>query len=122
MAITRRHRRSATVGGVTRARSQPTSTSASTRTSSRHTAVAGSSDLVLVTGSANSANSQRLVELAIRQGVAAAHLVDDATQIRPEWLVETVSALSGLGALTVTEHEVTRETVTFSVPSVLRHT
>ncbi|MCW6006093.1 4-hydroxy-3-methylbut-2-enyl diphosphate reductase [Micromonospora sp. CPCC 205371] len=102
-------------------------------------AIAGSCDLVLVIGSANSANSQRLVELAMRQGVAAAHLVDDATQIRPEWLAgvrtvgltagasappqlvtDTVTALSGLGAVTVTEHETTRETVIFSVPSVLR--
>lgn len=102
-------------------------------------AITDSCDLVLVIGSQNSANSQRLAELANRQGVPA-HLVDDASQIRPEWLAgvrtvgvtagasapphlvtETVTALSGLGAITITEHETTRETVTFSVPATLRH-
>ena len=36
-------------------------------------------------GSANSSNSNRLKELAERLG-ASAYLIDDAQQIRPEWL------------------------------------
>jgi 4-hydroxy-3-methylbut-2-enyl diphosphate reductase len=42
-------------------------------------------DLVLVVGSANSSNSNRLKELAERLG-ASAYLIDDAQQIHPEWL------------------------------------
>jgi 4-hydroxy-3-methylbut-2-enyl diphosphate reductase len=49
------------------------------------TAIAGEADLVLVVGSANSSNSVRLVELA-RRGGTPAYLIDDAGDIRPEWL------------------------------------
>jgi len=42
-------------------------------------------DVVLVVGSVNSSNSNRLRELAERLG-AKAYLVDDAAQINPEWL------------------------------------
>ena len=42
-------------------------------------------DLVLVVGSPNSSNSNRLRELAEREGVAA-HLIDDAGEIDPAWL------------------------------------
>jgi 4-hydroxy-3-methylbut-2-enyl diphosphate reductase len=42
-------------------------------------------DLVLVVGSANSSNSNRLKELAERLG-ASAYLIDDAEQIQPQWL------------------------------------
>jgi len=42
-------------------------------------------DLVLVVGSPNSSNSNRLRELAEKQGVAA-HLIDGAGDIRHEWL------------------------------------
>jgi 4-hydroxy-3-methylbut-2-enyl diphosphate reductase len=48
--------------------------------------VAGQVDLVLVVGSVNSSNSNRLRELAEKQGVPA-YLVDGAEDIRPEWLV-----------------------------------
>ena len=48
-------------------------------------------DLVLVLGSRNSSNSQRLKELAVENGVAA-YLIDGADDINPRWLeqVETV--------------------------------
>ncbi|MBS0218444.1 MAG: 4-hydroxy-3-methylbut-2-enyl diphosphate reductase [Proteobacteria bacterium] len=42
-------------------------------------------DLVLVVGSPNSSNSNRLRELAEREGVAA-YLIDDAGEIAPDWL------------------------------------
>ena len=42
-------------------------------------------DLVLVVGSVNSSNSNRLRELAERQGVQA-HLIDGADEIDPAWL------------------------------------
>lgn len=47
--------------------------------------LAGKSDLVLVVGSPNSSNSNRLREVATLLGVSA-HLVDDASQIDPQWL------------------------------------
>ena len=43
-------------------------------------------DLVLVVGSINSSNSNRLRELAEREGVDA-HLIDGADEIDPAWLV-----------------------------------
>jgi 4-hydroxy-3-methylbut-2-en-1-yl diphosphate reductase len=48
-------------------------------------AMAGKCDLVLVIGSQNSSNSQRLVEVARDYG-ADAHLIDNETQVREEWL------------------------------------
>ena len=48
--------------------------------------VARDADLVLVVGSINSSNSNRLRELAEKQGVPA-YLVDGAEDIKPEWLV-----------------------------------
>jgi 4-hydroxy-3-methylbut-2-enyl diphosphate reductase len=42
-------------------------------------------DLVLVLGSANSSNSNRLVEVAEKSG-SRAYLVDDSRSIQPEWL------------------------------------
>ena len=42
-------------------------------------------DLVLVIGSANSSNSNRLVEVARDHG-AESHLIDNETQVREEWL------------------------------------
>ncbi len=47
--------------------------------------LAQEADLVLVVGAPESSNSKRLVELARKRGVAA-HLVQDADEIRPEWL------------------------------------
>jgi 4-hydroxy-3-methylbut-2-enyl diphosphate reductase len=48
-------------------------------------------ELILVVGSANSSNSNRLVEVANRAGVAA-RLIEDANDIQPAWL-EGVSHL-----------------------------
>ena len=58
------------------------------------------SDLVLVVGSENSSNSQRMVEVALSHGAAAAHLIDDASHIDPAWLegVDTVGLTSGASA------------------------
>jgi 4-hydroxy-3-methylbut-2-en-1-yl diphosphate reductase len=55
--------------------------------------------LLLVIGSRNSSNSNRLVEVA-RAGGIGAHLIDDETDIREEWLdgVETVGVTSGASA------------------------
>ena len=56
-------------------------------------------DLLLVVGSTNSSNSNRLVEVALTGGVPA-HLVDDETEIDESWLegVETVGITSGASA------------------------
>ena len=48
-------------------------------------AMAGKCDLVLVIGSQNSSNSQRLVEVARDYGTDA-YLIDNETQVREEWL------------------------------------
>jgi 4-hydroxy-3-methylbut-2-enyl diphosphate reductase len=47
--------------------------------------LAGEADIVLVVGSRNSSNSNRLREVAALRGVPA-HLVDDARDIDPTWL------------------------------------
>lgn len=47
--------------------------------------IAGQVDLVLVVGSQNSSNSNRLRELAEKQG-AAAYLIDNAEEIEQDWL------------------------------------
>jgi 4-hydroxy-3-methylbut-2-enyl diphosphate reductase len=49
-------------------------------------ALARETDLVLVVGSVNSSNSNRLRELAAKQGVPS-YLIDGADDIRPEWLI-----------------------------------
>jgi 4-hydroxy-3-methylbut-2-enyl diphosphate reductase len=56
-------------------------------------------DLVLVIGSTNSSNSQRLVDVTRELGTPS-HLIDNATQVREEWLegVETVGITSGASA------------------------
>jgi len=45
-------------------------------------------DVLLVIGSKNSSNSNRLAELGTRKGVRS-YLIDDASEIRGEWLVST---------------------------------
>jgi 4-hydroxy-3-methylbut-2-enyl diphosphate reductase len=98
-------------------------------------AVAADADLVLVIGSANSSNSVRLVELARRAGTPA-HLIDDASGIRPEWLadVETVGLTAGasapphlvdevvraLGPVTVLDVETATESIRFTLPPAVR--
>jgi 4-hydroxy-3-methylbut-2-enyl diphosphate reductase len=56
-------------------------------------------ELVLVLGSQNSSNSQRLAELARERGKAA-HLIDGPDDIHPEWFtgVETVLVTAGASA------------------------
>jgi 4-hydroxy-3-methylbut-2-enyl diphosphate reductase len=59
----------------------------------------GEVDLLLVIGSRNSSNSNRLVEVAWAAGVPA-HLIDDETEIDTAWLkgVESVGVTSGASA------------------------
>ena len=61
--------------------------------------VAPEVDLVLVVGSRNSSNSQRLVETAHQAGKAA-YLIDDQSELNPEWFegVETVLITAGASA------------------------
>ncbi len=110
-------------------------------------AIADESDLVLVVGSSNSSNSVRLVELAHRHGTPG-YLIDDAGDIRPEWLdgVHVVGLTAGASApprlvdaviaalaelsqiagsaggdrITVVERETTREDIRFTVPLAVR--
>jgi 4-hydroxy-3-methylbut-2-enyl diphosphate reductase len=53
--------------------------------------------LILVVGSPNSSNSNRLVEVAKRAGVSA-RLIDDASMIQPAWLVNVTSVGLTAGA------------------------
>jgi 4-hydroxy-3-methylbut-2-enyl diphosphate reductase len=95
-------------------------------------------DLVLVIGSKNSSNSNRLVEVAQEHG-ARAHLIDNESEVREEWLerVETVGITSGAsapeelvqrlvaffrerGAREVSELEVSQEDVRFMMPREIR--
>jgi 4-hydroxy-3-methylbut-2-enyl diphosphate reductase len=61
--------------------------------------IAAECDLVLVIGSTNSSNSNRLVEVAREYG-AESYLIDNHTQVDPLWLegVETVGITSGASA------------------------
>ncbi|RPE76998.1 4-hydroxy-3-methylbut-2-enyl diphosphate reductase [Vulcaniibacterium tengchongense] len=100
--------------------------------------LAASCDLVLVVGSVNSSNSNRLRELAEREGVEA-HLIDGADEIDPAWvagrrrigvtagasapevLVQGVIArLRELGAGAVTELAGKPEDMVFALPKELR--
>lgn len=62
-------------------------------------AAAASCDLLLVVGSRNSSNSRRLVEVSEKNGVPA-YLVDDASEVKPDWLngVSTVAVTAGASA------------------------
>jgi 4-hydroxy-3-methylbut-2-enyl diphosphate reductase len=59
--------------------------------------IAAECELVIVVGSRNSSNSVRLVEVARDAGAAASYLVDDASEVRDEWLdgVTSVGLTSG---------------------------
>ena len=95
-------------------------------------------DLLLVVGSQNSSNSNRLRELGTRKGVPS-HLIDGASEIdaawlrpnmrigvtagasAPESLVQQVLAkLRELGVSLVTEMDGERETITFRLPEQLQ--
>ena len=94
-------------------------------------------DLVLVVGSTNSSNSNRLRELAERCG-ASAYLIDDASMIDPAWLAdaqavgvtagasapellveEVIDTLRQRGVATVRDLDGREENVTFSLPKAL---
>ncbi len=109
-------------------------------TSNRQMAVkqlASACDVVLVIGSQNSSNSQRLCETAKRAG-AASWLIDEAAEIVPDWLTnvrcvgvtagasapeqlvdEVVTRLRQLGASEVDVCSFTEEAITFKLPDVL---
>lgn len=95
-------------------------------------------DLVLVIGSRNSSNSNRLVEVARRHG-ADSHLIDDERQVQdewlagkrvvgitsgasaPEWLVQRlVDFFRARGTMEVEELEIAQEEVRFMLPKVIR--
>ncbi|MBL0165360.1 MAG: 4-hydroxy-3-methylbut-2-enyl diphosphate reductase [Xanthomonadales bacterium] len=95
-------------------------------------------DIVLVVGSPNSSNSNRLRELAEKQGVPA-YLIDGADDIQRDWLkegnrvgltagasapeslvVEVIERLKAWGVGEVRELEGQRETMTFALPRELR--
>jgi 4-hydroxy-3-methylbut-2-enyl diphosphate reductase len=61
--------------------------------------VASEADLLLVVGSDNSSNSNRLVEVARNLGTSS-HLIDSFRNIKPEWLdgVETIALTAGASA------------------------
>jgi 4-hydroxy-3-methylbut-2-enyl diphosphate reductase len=110
-------------------------------TTNRQAAVkqmAGECDLVLVIGSRNSSNSQRLVEVARDYG-AEAHLIDNEAEVREDWLEgkrvvgissgasapeELVQRLVGFfrarGVNDVSEFDVISEDVRFMLPKTVR--
>jgi len=110
-------------------------------TTNRQAAVkqlARESDLVLVIGSRNSSNSNRLVEVAREHG-ADAYLIDNEAQVREEWLQDkrVIGITSGAsapeelvqrlvdffrrrGTEDVQELEVVSEDVRFMLPKVIR--
>lgn len=102
-------------------------------TSNRQAAVkvlAPRCDLVLVIGAANSSNSQRLREVAEREG-ARSHLIDTAANIDWAWLdgVKTVGVTAGASAPEVlvqevlaalkARYDITTESITTAVEQVV---
>ena len=100
--------------------------------------IARRSDVVLVIGSDNSSNSNRLVEVAKDQGTPA-YLVDDETEVEPGWLegAAVIGLTSGAsapdwlvdrmidflreqGATEVEEARVVDESMRFSLPAGVR--
>lgn len=77
------------------------------------------SDLVIVVGSKNSSNSNRLAELASRMGVAA-KLIDDAADIDPTWLenVKVIGITAGASAPEILVQSVVRRLVELGATSV----
>lgn len=100
--------------------------------------LAEKADLVLVVGSPNSSNSNRLRELAERMG-AQAYLIDGVADLNPEWIKnskqigvtagasapevlvkEVINQLVAWGAAQPIELEGRLENITFSMPKELR--
>lgn len=110
-------------------------------TTNRQVAVrelAHQSDVVLVVGSKNSSNSNRLAELAIREGKPA-YLIDFSSDIQSEWLVgasiigvtagasapdilvnDVVAHLKSMGCNTLVEMDGILEDIIFEIPKELR--
>jgi 4-hydroxy-3-methylbut-2-en-1-yl diphosphate reductase len=103
-------------------------------------AVAPMCGLLLVVGSQNSSNSRRLVEVCQKTGVPA-FLIDDLSEVKPEWLenVQTVAVTAGASAPEnlvesliahlrscgfegLEEVEIKEEDVRFQLPSELSRT
>lgn len=99
--------------------------------------MAPESDLVLVVGSANSSNSNRLREVAERKGIPA-YLIDGPESIEPAWLVDrkrigitagasapellvqqVIERLKALGAISVRTLNGLQENVSFPLPKGL---
>lgn len=95
-------------------------------------------DLLLVVGSANSSNSNRLRDLGVEYGVPS-YLIDDAANIDPRWLENVTTAgltagasapellvervirfLETLRPVTVTPFSVIEEHVAFNLPAEVR--
>jgi 4-hydroxy-3-methylbut-2-en-1-yl diphosphate reductase len=76
--------------------------------------VAKDVDLILVVGSPNSSNSNRLVEVAQRQGVKA-QLIDSAKDIDPSWLdgVQAIGLTAGASAPEVLVEQVSERLAEF---------
>ncbi|MBD2779610.1 4-hydroxy-3-methylbut-2-enyl diphosphate reductase [Xenorhabdus szentirmaii] len=100
--------------------------------------LASGADVVLVVGSKNSSNSNRLAELAQRVGKPA-YLIDSADDIQEEWIEkvnaigvtagasapdilvqQVIDRLKMLGAKTVNELHGREENIVFEVPKELR--
>ncbi|MBS0055105.1 4-hydroxy-3-methylbut-2-enyl diphosphate reductase [Yersinia sp. Marseille-Q3913] len=100
--------------------------------------LANDADLVLVVGSKNSSNSNRLAELAQRMGKPA-YLIDSAVDIQESWLQgaarvgvtagasapdilvqQVIERLQGLGAGGAVELSGREESIVFEVPKELR--
>jgi 4-hydroxy-3-methylbut-2-enyl diphosphate reductase len=100
--------------------------------------MAGDCDLMLVIGSRNSSNSLRLVEVAREFGTEA-HLIDNAGEVREEWLdgkrvvgissgasapenlvQDLVAFFRDRGVTDISEFEVIREDVRFMLPKQIR--
>ncbi|MDP2153585.1 MAG: 4-hydroxy-3-methylbut-2-enyl diphosphate reductase [Methylotenera sp.] len=94
-------------------------------------------DLVIIVGSPNSSNSNRLREVAKNQGIEA-YMVDNASYLKPEWLVnkkkvgvsagasapevlvkEVIAQLQNFGASNVQELQGVVESVVFQLPKNL---
>ncbi len=101
-------------------------------------AIASDCDLVLVVGSANSSNTQRLVEVARRSGCRA-ELVEDVSELQLGWLTDAtvvgvtagasapdvlvrqvVAAVGTVGPTVVEERRTTEERVRFTLPAAVR--
>jgi 4-hydroxy-3-methylbut-2-enyl diphosphate reductase len=96
-------------------------------------------DVILVVGSPNSSNSNRLRELAGNRGVAA-YLIDEASQVQDAWLEgrQSIGVTAGAsapeqivsgvieklcerGVVTVEESRGRKEPVTFALPAELKN-